>query len=836
MGYGPLGHNHDEMLFADGQIRPHWRDFTHGLDELGPEEFQNRWMESRQIIRENGITYNVYGDPRGLDRPWQLDPIPFIISPEEYEYLGKGLTQRACLLEAILADIYGPQLLLKNGWLPPEIVFANPGFLRPCHGISLSGRRHLHLTAFDVGRGADGNLWILGDRTQAPSGAGYALENRIVLSRMLPELFRQCKVERLAMFFRNLRDTVRALAPNNRDNPRTVLLSPGPYNETYFEHAYLARYLGFTLAEGGDLTVRDQHLYLKLLDGLVPVDVVWRRLDDDFCDPLELRPDSFLGIPGLVQAVRAGNVVVANPLGSGWAESPALIPYLPGLCQHLLGEPLRIPSVASYWCGDAPSLQHVLAKFDTMVIKGAFPTMRLEPVFPARLSSVDRQKLMDRVMANPHRFVGQEILNLSTTPTMTEKGLEPRHVLCRMYLGAHGTSFEMMPGGLTRITPSPETMVVSLQSGGGSKDTWVLSKGPVNEFTMLKPNARAMELSRAGNDIPSRAADNLFWLGRYVERAEGMVRLLRGVLVRLTEKSGLADVPELPTLLRAITHLTQTFPGFLGEGSESRLINPTAELMELVFQPDYVNGFAFLIRSIQRTASSVRDRISMDMWRILSHLPPEKPANTKGRTSLSELLDMLNHRVITLAGFGGITMESMTRGHGWRFLDMGRKIEGAFHMVKLVKSTLAQSVAGEVPLLESLLEIADCSMTYRRRYLGGVQMAPVLDLLLVDENNPRSLGFQLLALHDAIKRLPVDPNASGRSPEHSLVLAMLAQVQLADVENLAYVDAGGQRPCLKEFLDQIEKDIPSLSEAISHHYLSHLQTSRQLAGVPGGTA
>lgn len=840
-GYRSLN-GFDEMLDSDGRLREHWQAFTQALQNLGQEEFRHRWQEAKDLIRENGVTYNVYGDPRGLDRPWQLDPLPLLIDAREGDLLETGLLQRARLLEAILADIYGPQLLLRENLLPPELIFANPGFLRPCHGLRLPANRYLHLVAMDLGRGPDGNIRVLGDRTQAPSGAGYALENRIVSSRMLPEVFRDCRVQRLALFFRTLRDTLRSLAPYRRDNPRTVLLTPGPFNETYFEHAYLARYLGYTLVEGGDLTVRDNKVYLKLLDGLQPVDVILRRLDDDFCDPLELRADSFLGVPGLVQAARAGNVAVANCLGSGLVQTPALMPYLPSLCRRLLGEDLRLPSVAAYWCGDPGALDHVLANLRRMVIKPTFSTMRFNPIFGEKLSNEQLQNLANKVRANPLNYVGQDHLDLSTTPVLTDDGIQPRHLVVRTYLAATENSFTLMPGGLSRFTASGDTMVVSLQQGGGSKDTWVLTTGPVSTFSMLRPTVGPVALSRGGNDLPSRAADNLFWLGRYVERAESLVRLLRGILVRLTEKSGLAEVPELPHLLRALTHLFQTFPGFVGDGAEDRLAHPEEELYAMVFDQQRAGSLAYTLHSLYRVAGSVRDRISMDMWRVLSGLDLfeiRKNDNRAGEeaqelTTLSDLLDMLNRSVITLAAFGGLAMESMTRGHGWRFLDMGRKVERCLHMIGLIRATLVTVSANEGPLLEALLEIADSSMTFRRRYLSSLQTAPVLDLLLADESNPRSLAYQLVCMHDDVDHLPHDTPHAGRSPEQRLALSLLTAVQLADIDRLAAVSSKSTRPHLDELLARLEADLPVLSDKITHHFLSHLQTSRHLSATTVG--
>lgn len=397
-------------------------------------------------------------------------------------------------------------------------------------------------------------------------------------------------------------------------------MTPGPHNETYFEHAYIARYLGYTLAEGGDLTVRDNRVYLKFLDGLQPVDVILRRLDDDFCDPLELRSDSFLGVPGLVQAVRSGNVAVANALGSVLAESPALFVFLPKLCRFFFGEDLILPSVPAYWCGDPAQLDHVLAHLDRMVIKTAFPPRRGMPTFGSSLSREARLELADKIAANPLAYVGQEHLSLSTAPIVTDQGLQPRPIVVRAFLAASEPDFALMPGGLTRFAPTQETTLVSMQRGGGSKDTWLLTTGPVSNFSLLKPTTRDIELSRGGSDLPSRAADNLYWLGRYVERTEGLVRLLRGIFTRLIEKPGVGEAPELPNLLRVLTHLTQSQPGFVGEGAMARIAQPEAELYSLVFDPDRIGSLANNLQAIRRAASSVRDRISMDMWRVLSSL------------------------------------------------------------------------------------------------------------------------------------------------------------------------------------------------------------------------
>ena len=479
---------YDEMCAAPGVLRPHWDVFINSLSALGGQELARRWRTARQRIRENGVTYNVYGDPLGMDRPWNLDAIPLVIPRSEWSQIEEGLIQRARLLNFILADLYGPQRLLRRGLIPPGLVFANPGFWRPCHGLQVSGNTYLHLLAVDLARGPDGDWWVISDRTQAPSGAGYSLENRIVMAETFPDLFREFHVKRLASFFRSFRDTLLRLSPRTRDNPRVVLLTPGPFNETYFEHSYLARYLGFTLVQGGDLTVRDNRVFLKTLDGLKRVDVILRRVDDSFCDPIELRSDSFLGVAGLVEAVRAGSVTVANALGSGLIETSAFMPFFPGLCRQLLGEGLKLPTAATWWCGQPKALRYVLDNLDFLVVKPAFPSKGMEPVFGGKLGAEERSRLISRINESPHEFAGQELLNLSTVPVWSEeRGLTPRRVVLRVYLAAEGESWVVIPGGLARVSSSIDTPVVSMQRGGGSKDTWVLSDEPVDTFSLQRP-------------------------------------------------------------------------------------------------------------------------------------------------------------------------------------------------------------------------------------------------------------------------------------------------------------------------------------------------------------
>jgi uncharacterized circularly permuted ATP-grasp superfamily protein/uncharacterized alpha-E superfamily protein len=812
--YQPEEGFYDEVLQPSGQIRPHWRGLTESIVSLGEGGFRERWKEGQRLIHDHGITYNVYGDPQSTDRPWPLDPVPLVMDPGEWRSIEAAVAQRARLLNSILADAYGPQRLVKDRQLPAELLYPNPGFLRPCQGIAVPGGTFLHLYSADIARAPNGNWWVLADRTQAPSGAGYALENRLVCSRVLPDVFKTSNVQRLAGFFQAYRETLTGLAANQRDNPRIVLLTPGPYNETYFEHAFLARYLGFTLVEGGDLTVRDNHVYLKTLGGLLPVDVIVRRQDAGFCDPLELRPESMLGIPGLVQAVRCGNVAIANALGSGLVESAAPSAFYPSLCRQLLGEELKMPTVATWWCGQEGPLSYVASQLHNLVVKPVFPRPGDQPIFGARLTEAERRQLVSKMRAEPGKWVAQEQVALSTVPVWEDGTLAPRHVVVRVYAVAHAGDYKVMPGGLTRVTPSLDNLVVSVQRGGGSKDTWVLGSKAEEQLTLLPPASHRLPVSRATFDLPSRVADNLFWLGRYVERVEAMVRVTRSMLPRLTQESDPTQASGLQAGSRILSH-----QGYIKRSREPL----ESELLALLYDGARRGSLGHSIHLIHSVVWPMRDRISTDAWRILTRLDQQFAAEPPPEAlRLSAALDLLNQTVITLAAFSGLTLESMTRGEGWRFLDIGRRLERSLQMIELLRHGLASDPTVTRGELEAVLEIADSTLTYRARYQTSMQTDLVLDLLLIDEANPRSLVFQVARLAEHIEQLPESRSRIRRPAEARLLLRLLANVQLAEVNELAAPET------LQAFLHKAAADFRQLSEILTRTYFNHAVTSHRL--------
>ncbi len=857
--YPTSGGSYDELVDSSGSIRSHWRTFVSCLENLGPGELAERWDQARQLIHDNGISFNVYGDPRGMERPWQLSPIPVLIAPDEFAYIAAGLSQRARLLDRLLADLYGPKRALTEGWLPPELVLAHPGFLRPCDGLTPPQGRFLHFYAADLVRRPTGVFHVLTDRTQAPAGAGYALENRIVMSRVLPDVFRDCNIARLATFFRTMRETLSSLSPAGHDNPRIVLLSPGPYNATYFEQAFLAQYLGYMLVDGADLTVRDSRVYLKTLGGLHPVDVILRRLNGDFCDPLELRDDSTLGIPGLLQAVRAGHVAVANTLGSGVLQTAAIVPFLPRICRGLLDEELKLPSVETWWCGDPVAREHVLANLTEMVLKPAYPTGASHPIFGEALGPAARDEVKARVRAAPSLWVAQARVPLSTTPVIDGDELQSRQLVLRSFLVARQSGsgdslnaagdYDVMPGALSLVGGSPTEREISMQRGAGSNDTWVVSGGPVSTFSLLPRTNQPTVLSRGGGDLPSRVADNLFWLGRYSERADAIARLARTVSARLAEQPDVdrAREGELGPLLAALRQQTHAAAaGAVAPTDPQFLRSIERELLDAVFATDHPGTLRSAIEATHRVGRVVRDRISTDTWRILTSLQQElaemEAERSSGGSTLGTLATGLDRVIMRLAAVGGVVMESMTRGQAWRFLDMGRRVERALNLVLTLRAALTRTSDREAPLLESVLDVADSGMTYRRRYLASLHVVPVIDLLVTDDSNPRSVIFQLESLAEHLSQLPRLPTPTfgapsaatsgargGEGAPEAIIAAAVARLREVDVAAVCAVDAHGRRPALISLLEALARELPALSDALSGQYLSHALVSRQLS-------
>jgi uncharacterized circularly permuted ATP-grasp superfamily protein/uncharacterized alpha-E superfamily protein len=800
------------------------------LGELTQGKLRQRHDQVRQLVRDHGVTYAVPTPGHPDERAWRLDALPVLVAPAEFETLRKGVAERAHLLARVLADLYGPQRLLRQGHLPARLVLANPTFLRPCHALPSSNQ--LILYAADVVRTKAGGWTVLRDRTQAPTGSGYALETRLVVSQVFAEPFRANNTLRLASFFRTLRETLAALAPRPREQPHIVVQSSGAASPTYFEQAFLAQYLGYPLVEGGDLTVRECRMFLKTLGGLSPVDVVFRQIEDDYCDPLELRPDSQLGSPGMVEAIRAGHVVVSSGLGSGLAQSPALLPFLPSIAKEFFGESLSLEQAPSFWCGDPDALAHVLDRIDAMVFRSAWPAAGSSLTVPAELPRPERDEFLVRLRQSPDLYVAQELIASGDEPVCADGGTKPRSWLLRSYAVRAGQGFEVMPGGLALAAGSNSTNI-AIARGAVAKDVWVGSEAPVRHFSLLPPVSHSVELSRGGADLPSRSADNLFWLGRYAERAEATARLARYLVGRLADE-GDARSPSLPTLLALLSESTELpVPSTWQE-------LPLRWLARSLCSTEAPGSLRNTLRAAFRAAAATRDRLSADTFRVLGTLGDEADhADELLHTPTSrDLAAFLDRTVTGLSALSGLAMESMTRGHGWRFLDMGRRLERALQLLSLLRAAFAKGTEDESALLEALLAVADSSITYRRRYLAGLHPAAVVDLLLVDTGNPRAVIFQIAALRDHMVQLPHEEAQARLRPEERLALACLTRLQLLDVMPACLPSKDGQPPPIFGVFGEIAGNLSSLSSELCGSYLSHAVMPRALAGAanPGSGA
>ena len=814
-GYGCPAGAYDEAFVSPGVPRPHWAKFLSDLAACGKDEISLRWENGQTILRDHGVTYNTYDGLEDVERPWNLDLIPFIIDPEEWLRIERGVIQRTRLLNRILNDTYtGRQMLIRDGLLPPALIFANPSFIRPCRGIGNSGRPYLSLHSIDLIRNAAGSWQVLGDRTQAMNGIGYSLENRTIVSRILPEMFRAQGVRRLNQFFGELRDSLSAIERRDGDMPRIVLLSPGTRHEAYYEHTMMARYLGITLVEGGDLTVRNREVHLKTLEGLQKVDVILRRVDDVFCDPLELRSDSFLGVAGLTESLRAGNITISNALGASLAESPALLPFLPRLCNHYFGEQLELSSGDAWWCGEAEALSHVISNLGSMLIRPAFPPVAAGNFDCPGMNGPELEELGNSIRANPHTFVAQSPVTLSHAPAWVDGRLVPCPIVLRVFVASIGADYVVMPGGLTRISSSLTSPGLNLQFSVGSKDTWIANVGERD----LAPASILLENRQTGRTtggVPSRTADNLYWLGRYSERLEHTVRVLRTTLSRHINEPTQRSISELATLEAILGEL------FVGDADvpDAEALPLEERILGAIYARGVAGGIVELVDRIGDIASQARDRFSGDTWRILNKLtmmPGPRPQHIPATKAYALTHDLIGD----LAALSGMEMENMTRGYDWRFLDFGRRIERLMNMGDLIRCALS-SGGDQSAILHVLLEAADSSMTYRRTHYAEPTVTSVLELLMLNVRNPRSIAFQLARMIDHIEELPGDPaTGEGGSELDALRALQTDSLTLESVEQLANWVSPATMNDLELWFTRLNLDLAEVSDRLTQRYFN----------------
>jgi uncharacterized circularly permuted ATP-grasp superfamily protein/uncharacterized alpha-E superfamily protein len=788
----------DEYIGEDGP-RPVWTRFFDAFASLSPADIERRFGAADRHLKEAGVTYRAPGE--STDRLWPLSHLPLLIGEADWQQLSAGIAQRAQLLEMVLRDLYGEGKLIADGAVPAAAIAGSNEYLRQVCGIKPPGGRYLSLYAADVGRGPDGRWWVLGDRTQAPSGAGYALENRLVLSRAFASLYKSMNVERVAPFFEAFREALRGSA--DRDEPRIGVLTPGSFSETYFEHATLARYLGFLLVEGDDLAVSGDRIHIRTVAGLKRLDVLLRRVDSNSLDPLELDASSHLGVPGLIDVLRKDGVVVANMPGSGVLEARALLGFLPSLCRRLLGETLMMPHIATWWCGQKAARDAVLSRLDDVAIEGAYgrgvPGFESNgPVLASELSAADRERLVAAINERGIDFVGQELVRLSTTPVWDQGRIVPRPFVLRVFAAATPQGWTIMPGGFCRIAEQLDARAVSMGDGARAADVWVVADKAVAAHTLL-PGGDAVRIRRIAGVLPSRAADNLFWLGRYLERAEATLRLVRALGTQQRDPG--KGSSSLQHAAERIQRMLVTW-GAVTQVSRSQPAKVSAEALQ---SEERFGSCLSLLRSAQRTAISLRERLSPDAWQVITEMTArlaEEVEDDDGILSAAELT------LQELASFAGLAQENMNRAAGWRFLEMGRRAERAINTARFARQFAYDEATDED--LDVLLTLVDCEITYRSRYLLAPMLAPVRDLAVLDPYNPRSVAFQVQALNEHIASLPALRESGLIERPQRVAVAVQSMLTTAEASSLD-----------SKTLFALEQDLLNLSDAIGLHYFPH---------------
>jgi uncharacterized circularly permuted ATP-grasp superfamily protein/uncharacterized alpha-E superfamily protein len=811
-----------------------WQQFFEAMSAQDGPDLNQRSSTLQRQIRDNGVTYNVYADEGGPQRPWSLDLFPLLIEPEGWQQIEAGILQRVRLLERIMADVYGPQQLLERGLLPPALVQGHPGYLRAMRGVEPVGGTRLHIAAFDLARGPDGNWWVEGQRCQAPSGFGYLLENRLAISAQFPLAFESLQVQRLAATYRALMDSLKRASPAGADS-HLALLTPGPYNETYFEHAYLARYLGLTLVEGCDLIVRDQHVFLKTLKGLVPVHGLIKRVDDEYLDPLELRSDSTLGVPGLLQAIRAGNVLVANAPGSAFLESPALLAFLPALSRHLLNEELMLPALSTWWCGERSAMEEALPQLRESVIKPTYPGTPIHGSFASvqgqSLSEREIDEWAGRIVRQSDDHTVQAYVPLSQMPTWqsaagaTAGQMAARAFMLRVFAVSDGAqSWRVLPGGLARIMGAAATST-SMQRGGSSADVWALTKGEVDSTTLLQPQLTPATVAQRKRMVTSRAAENLYWLGRYSERTENAIRLARLTLECLHGEEQ-SSQPLLNWLGKMAISNTLVLPGVPSVLQARRVFERS--LISSLGSVDGATSVGFYLRALKMTGSKVRERLSQEHWRVMVRAEEELfarfaiPARA-GDYSSVEALQILKTTSEHMAAITGAQTDHMTRDDGWRLLSIGRHIERLGFLASALLSSFQSGSVHTSGGFEALVALFDSTITFHAQYQQSRDLAALMDLLVLDRDNPRSLAWVAQTLRGRLAKL------AGSAPDQLCALSL--RVPDPAAWSLTQLCEDPNFFALTDLLLQCTGAAFEVSNEISTTYFTHSMESKQSVGT-----
>ncbi|CDF80765.1 conserved hypothetical protein (DUF404, DUF403, DUF407) [Formosa agariphila KMM 3901] len=830
--------NYDEVLKSNMSVNPNWEKLLSNLTQMGSSALTSKQEEMDWLMDENGVTYNVYNDPKGMHRAWKLNIVPFLIHQKEWDKIEKGLQQRSELLNLTLKDIYGKRELIKNGIVPQEVIYAHRGFLRQCDQIKYKTSKDLLIHSADLARGPDGQMWVVNDRTQAPSGMGYALENRYATSRILPDIFKDIHVKPPSPFFADFNKMLIDSAPQNKENPNIVILTPGPLNETYFEHAYMSSFLGYPLVAGNDLVVRSGKLWMKSLKELKQVDVILRRVDDVFMDPLELREDSYLGVAGLLDVVREQQVTIINPIGSGILENSGLIPFMNAICKYFFKEDLILPQIGSWWCGQKKERDYVLENLSNLVLKRIDRSNRENIFFCEFLKPKALENLKKEIIANPFVFVAQEKILFSTAPDFAKDKLEPRKVMCRTFSVAKGDGYSIMPGGLVRVASEREDLFVSNQRGGVSKDFWIITDEPQTNIQNYSWD-NTCKISLSGiNDLPSNTAENLYWSGRYLGRALVTARYIRTVLTKMSNeqynKQG-EQSESLLCLLKSVTHITSTFPGFVGKDGETTLKDPLKEILSILIDKNRPGSLAQTLSSFNNSYFTLRNLWSKDMWRVYDGIQKNWKLfvdDADENTSIQSLIKFLDKIITRLIAFMALIEESIMVEQGLLLYFIGLQSEQAMMRITKCRSLLvvSHSKQTQYEILEALLNSHESLNIYRYSYRSHLSTGNVLELILLNEEFPKSLTYQLKRIQKDVDKLPHSENIGAVTACQKFISEANSKIRNLNLDFLLELSADDTiiRENLDDSLTELSDLLHEMSLSLSDTYFNHSYQQKQL--------
>jgi uncharacterized circularly permuted ATP-grasp superfamily protein/uncharacterized alpha-E superfamily protein len=814
----------DEMFDTQCNVRPHWNEIKNGLDNAGIKQLELKQTEIDWRLEDNGVTYNIYNDPEGNNRRWNLDPIPLVLTSTEWEEISKGLKQRAKLLNLIFKDLYTEQRLIKEGIVPAEIIFAHKSFIPEVFNFENKDYYSMRFYATDISRGPDGKFWVINDRTQSPSGLGYAIENRLTMNSISNDLYPNIEILKMAKFIEGFKDMLKSLSSSNHENPLIALLTPGPLNETYFEHSYISSFLDLTLVQGEDLLVKNNQLWLKNLNGLRKVDTLIRRVDSQYCDPLELKNNSQLGVAGLVNVIRKDNLSMINPIGVGILENIGLNPFMKNIAKFLLNEELILPQIATWWCGQEKELDFVLENIKNLIIKKIDRTDNIEVYFANKLNNEELKNLIEKIQNNPHYYVGQEIIDFSTTPSFTKGKVEPRNTVIRAFSYLHQEKYHVMPGGLIRVSPSKDSLVVSNQKGGTSKDLWILGKDDDFSGNSIFKNRSFID-SRLEN-ISTKRAENLFWLGRYLTRSITTARMIRFNLKSMLNLNRYDDHTNSKQtnkiLNNALTHLTMSYPGFLDAKTATL---PIKEIISLIRDKNRAGTLSFSITMLSDLNASVKNLLTMEAWRIYEKMQKEWNSYSKKDISTNkEHINELDKLLIYLMAYKELIDESIFKEQGLILFDIGSKIEVSQLLISKLRSllTLKLDKLIEYDVLDSMLNSYESYNSYRAYYKSSLALENVLDFLVFNTKYPKALIYIINQLLADLKELPKNINNSHLSSFEEPIFKVFSMITLTNTQKLLesqedeYVYTQ-----LDEFLSTISDLLTKTSDELTKTYFSH---------------